>query len=38
LAPPCWTILATHAAGAVERAGPFEAIELERAALWGETG
>ena len=33
-----WTILATHAGDEVVRAEPFEAIELELAALWGETG
>jgi Uma2 family endonuclease len=32
-----WTILATHAGTEVVRAEPFEAIELELAALWGET-
>jgi hypothetical protein len=32
-----WTILATHAGDEVVRAEPFEAIELELAALWGET-
>ena len=32
-----WTILATHAGNDVVRAEPFEAIELELAALWGET-
>ena len=32
-----WTILATHAGNEVVRAEPFEAIELELAALWGET-
>ena len=32
-----WTILATHAGEEVVRAEPFEAIELELAALWGET-
>jgi Uma2 family endonuclease len=32
-----WTILATHVGGEVVRAEPFEAIELELAALWGET-
>jgi Uma2 family endonuclease len=31
-----WTILATHAGDEVVRAEPFEAIELELAALWGE--
>lgn len=33
-----WTILATHVGGAVVRAEPFEAIELELAALWGDVG
>jgi len=33
----CWTILAMHAGDEVVRAEPFEAIELELAALWGET-
>jgi len=32
-----WTILATEVGSAVVRAEPFEAIELELAALWGET-
>jgi Uma2 family endonuclease len=31
-----WTILATHVGGEVVRAEPFEAIELELAALWGD--
>jgi len=31
-----WTILATHAGDEVVRAEPFEAIELELAALWGD--
>ena len=31
-----WTILATHAGTDVASAEPFEAIELELAALWGE--
>jgi Uma2 family endonuclease len=31
-----WTILATPVANEVVRAEPFEAIELELAALWGE--
>ena len=31
-----WTILATHAGEEAVRAEPFEAIELELAALWGE--
>ncbi len=33
-----WTILATHAGNEVARAEPFEAIELELAALWGDVG
>ena len=33
-----WTILATHAGNEIVRAEPFEAIELELAALWGEVG
>ena len=33
-----WTILATHAGEEVVRAEPFEAIELELAALWGDVG
>jgi len=33
-----WTILATHAGDEVVRAVPFEAIELELAALWGDVG
>ena len=33
-----WTILATHAGNEVVRAEPFEAIELELAALWGDVG
>ena len=32
-----WTILATHVGSEVVRAEPFEAIELELAALWGES-
>ena len=32
-----WTILATHAGAEVGRAEPFEAVELELRALWGET-
>jgi Uma2 family endonuclease len=32
-----WTILATHAGNEVVRAEPFEAIELELSALWGDT-
>ena len=31
-----WTIFATHAGEEVVRAEPFEAIELELAALWGK--
>ena len=31
-----WTILATHAGNEVVRAEPFEAIELELAAFWGD--
>ena len=33
-----WTILATHADNEAVRAEPFEAIELELAALWGNAG
>jgi hypothetical protein len=33
-----WTIQATHAGAEVVRADPFEAIELELAALWSATG
>jgi hypothetical protein len=33
-----WTILATHAGDEVVRAEPFEAIELQLAALWGDGG
>ena len=33
-----WTILATHAGDEVVRAEPFEAFELELAALWGDVG
>ena len=33
-----WSILATHADEEVVRAEPFEAIELELAALWGDVG
>jgi hypothetical protein len=33
-----WTILATHAGTEVVRAEPFEAVELELAALWGDIG
>ena len=32
-----WTILAAHVGGAVVRAEPFDAIELELSALWVET-
>ena len=32
-----WTILAIHVGSEVVRAEPFEAIELELAALWGES-
>jgi hypothetical protein len=31
-----WSILATHAGDEVVRAEPFDAIELELAALWGD--
>jgi Uma2 family endonuclease len=33
-----WTILATHAGNEVVRAEPFEAVELELTALWGDVG
>ena len=37
LASGRWTIVATHADGALVRAEPFEAVELDLLGVWGET-